>query len=273
MALSSGYGGCCPSCGSTGGCSCGYQSGYDYSSCSPDYNPVTVNNSTCPNVEGSTGGAGGAASGNNSSINVSLGPQVAGGKDDCCCKNGVNKLMEFLYKQSLETVEPTTTLCIYGNIIPDGIMEDNCVGSLFDLTTTNEIQVASITNDTIKASTKAVTSLCAATVIKFKFQGNVNKDAAIRKEFFYTPKCTCCCDCGDGVGRGLYYACLGTTFTSVLLDETVKESLVANKIVQGQLETVELVAVDSHIAIFSNQVASGVYVYYGVPTCKIANFI
>ena len=66
MSYDQNYSGYCSNCGSSGECNC--SAGHEYSICSPDYNPVKVNNSTWPSVEGSTGtGGGGTDSGNNSS--------------------------------------------------------------------------------------------------------------------------------------------------------------------------------------------------------------
>ncbi|MCR8744604.1 hypothetical protein [Romboutsia lituseburensis] len=282
--------GTCSVCGSTGGCSCGCSGGYDYSSCSPDYNPVTVNNTTNPTVDGSTGtGGSSTSSGNNSSVNVSLGG--FGGSDkgengECCCKNGVKKLLDYLYKESLE-LDPnpkTSSICIYGNIIPSDITENSgCDASaLLQIQNNNDIQTTSITNDVIKLPNVSTVSLCSISVIKFLFETvesagttiGVNVDSNFRKEFFYTPKCGCCCDCADGVAQSLYFTGLGLKY-SVTLENTF-DSDTSKGLLQGILGTEKnpaiLIAIDCDMAIFSSKIDNET-VYYGVPTCKIAKFI
>lgn len=286
MSYDQNYSGYCSNCGSSGGCNC--SGGHEYSACSPDYNPVTVNNSTCPNIDGSTGtGGSGTASGNNSSVHVSVcGPSGCCDekKDDCCCKDGVKRLLDYLYKRSLDTPTQTSSICIYGDIIPANLVTTpRCSDSpLIYIPTNADIQITSITDDVIKSSGLGTVSLCSMSVIKFYFQTvgtpptlGVNEDANLRREFFYTPKCKCCCECGDGMAQALYLNGLGNEYI-VTLQDTVNEDLTLSKIVQGTLgtsvEPVKLIAIDSDIAIFSKLIGT-VNVYYGVPTCRIAKFV
>lgn len=271
--------GTCGVCGGTEGCS----GGYDCSSCSPDYNPVTVNNTTNPTVDGSTGtGGNSTSSGNNSSVNVSV-SSSKDEKDECCCKNGIKKLLDYLYEQSLESNPRTSSICIYGNIIPSNIIKDTgCDDSaLMQIKDNQHIQITSITNDIIKLPTVATVSLCAISVIKFTFESisdpitsGVNVDTNFRKEFFYTPKCGCCCDCANGVAQSLYCSGLGLNYIITL--ENTLNSNTLNGLSQGTLGAtttpVKLIAVDCDMAIFSIEVNKEI-VYYGVPTCRISKFI
>lgn len=257
----------CPSCGCSGGCSCNSCSGgYEYSTCSPDYNPVTVNNSTCPTVEGSQG-TGGNASGNNSSVHVSVCGTGTNADDDCCCKNGLRKLLEYLYLKSVDTTLQTSTLCMYGNIIPSNIEADAvCTDALLGLDSNAKIQATSITDDLVKYDKYRV-SICSISALKFTFASPGDNTADLRKNFFYTPKCKCCCDCGDGMAQALYLNGLGiSTYEITLQDTLLKDSPFS--VVPGTISGLTLIAVDSDIAIFW---ATG-NIYFGIPTCKIAKF-
>ncbi len=268
----------CSTCGSTGGCDC--CGGHEYSACSPDYNPVTVNNSTCPNVDGSTGtGGSSTSSGNSSTINVSVEGNGDGDNDDCCCKNGVKKLLDYLYNRSLDVApnNQTSSICIYGNIIPDDIETDiACTGSsLLSIDTNPKIQITTITNDIVRAGILGTVSLCSISIIKFKFQlaeaDGVNEDANLRKEFFYTQKCKCCCDCGNGVGQALYLNGLGAKYT-ITIQDTLNGAVIKQGTLGDNQDQVTLIAVDNDIAVFSSLIGTTT-VYYGVPTCRIAKFI
>ena len=270
--------GYCSTCGSTNGCSCGCQGGYDYSSCSPDYNPVTVNNSTCPTLDStSAGGSGGTASGNNSSVCVNVGgcaPQSSG--NECCCKDGSKKLLEYLYKKAVDTssICRTDSICVYGDIIPTDILSvDTCSTlALLSIPSNDIIQVTSITDDVLKVPNEGAVSICSISLIKFKFTNfdscELNTD--LRKDFFYTPKCKCgCnCDCGDGMAQALYLNGLGLLYT-ITLQDTLNQATTP-MLSQGTLENVKLIAIDSSIAIFTSNTDPSVYV--GVPTCRIAKF-
>lgn len=259
---------CCPSCGSYGGCSCNSCSGgCDYSTCSPDYNPITANSSVCPTIEGSQG-TGGNASGNNSSVHVSVCGTGKSEEGDCCCKKGIRKLLEYLYLKSLDTTAPTNTLCIYGNIIPTDIsITLTCTDALLGLNPSTAIQSTSITDDLIKYDDNRV-SICSISALKFTFGTSPTSNTLdLRKNFFYTPKCKCCCDCGDGMAQALYLNGLGITYEITLENTLAKES---NGLTgyTGTISGLTLVAVDSDIAIFSTPRN----IYFGIPTCKIAKF-
>lgn len=282
----SGY---CNSCGSSNGCSCNSSGGYDYSTCSPDYNPVTVNSSVCPNLEGGSSSCqGGSASGNNSSVHVSVGGCgcQSDPKKDCCCKDGAKKLLDYLYKKSLDDPIKTNSMCIYGDAIPNNITSNltcNATEGRPLLTLTNpQIQTLSITDDIVRSVSPQpfIVSICAMSVIKFTFtDGNtvgINNDNELRKEFFYTPKCKCCCDCGDGIAQSLYLNGLGQTVVvtvqdTILVntDNTLDDILLGCVGCVGGIQPT-LVAVDSLIAILSVTLSTGGTIYFGIPTCKIA---
>ncbi|MGL5753918.1 MAG: hypothetical protein ACRCYC_01195 [Paraclostridium sp.] len=270
MAYDSNYGACCSTCGSSSGCSCGC-GGYDYSSCSPGYNPINTSNSFCPNVEGSTS-QGGSATGNNSSVNVSVEASGRDG-DDCCCKDGVKKLLDYLYKKSLSIDNPTDSICIYGDIIPSDIINADCIVPpallyVANTATSNLISTISINNDLVKFGLDRV-SLCAISVIKFKFKITTTDTILndLRTEFYYTPKCNCCCDCGPGMGEALYLHGLGIGYNLIIKDTLLSSSGTLTGL--GAINGVTLAAVDSDIAIFYDNTAK---VYLGIPTCKIAKF-
>lgn len=260
-------GGC--SCGSCGSCS----SGYEYPTCSPDYSPVNVTNSTCPNVEGSTGGQGGTASGNNSSVNVSVCGSGSIDDNDCCCKKGVEKLLNYLYQRSLDTIDPTATICLYSNVIPSNIVTlTDCSNSIMSVPDTTNIHLLSITQDLVKLNQERV-SLCSISIIKFTFSNGANDDINLKKEFFYTPQCKCCCDCGPGISQALYLNGLGLNYTIYLQDALMQAS--DNSISIARLSSaspnIGLVALDKDIAIFSITISNKV-TYFGIPTCKISAF-
>ncbi|RDY24986.1 hypothetical protein CHF27_001945 [Romboutsia maritimum] len=253
----------------SGGCSCGSCSqGYEYPTCSPDYSPVNVTNSTCPTVEGSTGGQGGAASGNNSSVNVSVCGTRPIKDSDCCCKKGVEKLLNYLYLRSLDTTTPTINLCLHSNIIPSDIVSaTSCTGSLMSVSSPN-IPLISITPDLIKLNNDRV-SLCSISVILFSFANGASDDINLKKEFFYTPQCKCCCDCGPGVAQALYLNGLGLDYT-IFLQDTLMQA--TDKTISiASLSPIKLIAIDKDIAIFSTTISNEI-TYFGIPTCKIAKF-
>lgn len=275
------YGGYCSTCGSTSGCSCGCHGGcggYDYPSCGPDYNPINTNNSFCPSVEGSQS-QGGNATGNNSSVNVSVCADCNGCKDDeCCCKTGIKKLLDYLYRKSLESENVPNSLCIYGDIIPTTIKSTTCTvpPALLSVTSTNDIQTLSISDDLVKLSIDRV-SLCAISVIKFTFDTTTlnNPINELRRAFFYTPRCGCCCDCGPGIAEAIYLHGLGIDY-NITLQDTVLETLESGTFIRmGLIEAINLVAVDKYIAIFSVDIGSEGnpnIIYFGIPTCRIAKF-
>lgn len=270
MAYDSNYGVGCSSCGNPSGCSCGC-SEYDCSSCTPSYNPINTSNSFCPNVEGSSA-QGGTATGNNSSINVCV-KASDNCQDDCCCKDGLKKLLDYLYKKSLSSINPTNSICIYGDILPSDIIIGECkvppaLLSIVNQVDINFISTISINNDLVKFGVDRV-SLCAISVIKFAFEIN-DKDTILnelRTEFYYTPQCNCCCDCGPGIGEALYLHGLGIPYDLVIKDTL----LLSNGVLTGfgTINGLKLAAVDSNLAIFYDEKTN---VYFGIPTCRIAKF-
>ena len=104
-----------------GGCSYGSNPGCDYQTCSPDYNPVTVNNSTCPNVEGSSS-QGGSASGNTSNNTSSISVNMCCCKNDSskdCCVEGVKELLNFIQDKSLEATITSSQVYLYGDLVTE----------------------------------------------------------------------------------------------------------------------------------------------------------
>ncbi len=266
----------CSKCGSYGGCNCGYE--YQCSSCSPDYNPVSANNSVCPSIEGSTGtGGNSTASGNNSTVNVSLCCDCGKSSSDCC-RYGCKKLLSYLYNKSLDTINQATNICIYGDIIPDHLSNiTDCQGfPLLSLTNADAIQNLSICDQFIKYGTRVV-SMCAISIISFKFVNPnaptvaINNNADLKKNFKYVKNCNCSCDCSDGISEALCFSGLGNKYDLRLQDVLIKkddDTLSAPAIIRE----VALVAVDNNIAIFVDTTLANTIAYYSIPTCKIAVF-
>lgn len=260
------YSGYCSTCGSTSGCSCGCHGGcgYDYPSCGPDYNPINTNNSFCPNIEGSQC-QGGNATGNTSCVNVSLCGSGKGCKDDdCCCKEGVKDLLEYLYEKSLEDPNPIQKICIYGDVLPTDISKEmeTCPGNPLLSIEGGQVPNITITNDLVKSNQNNV-SLCSISVIRFDSSNIVND---LRREFSYTQTCKCCCDCGPGIAEALYLNGLNVLY-DIVIQDTLQQSD-DKSINQGLISGISLVALNNNIAIF----AKTREIYFGIPTCNIAKF-
>ena len=270
----SNYDGYCDSCGGYGqscsvgsGCGCGN----DYQTCSPDYSPVTVNNSTCPNVEGSTS-SGGSSYGNSSSVCVNMGGCGSCNNTESCCREGAKKLLQFISTTSLQT-GVTAQAYVYGNIISSG--------DLFAPDTTNQLLTLddtalnniSLCDELVRTNT-GVVSLCSVSLITFLFTPATtygNQNLALKEEFNFNSQCGCgcgsSCECGKAMAQALCYSGLGGTYTVV-----IEDALVAGSIALASLTGLVLVTVDCNMAIFSNDLTTPTK-YYGIPTCRIAKFL
>ncbi|MER3123752.1 hypothetical protein ABQG71_21690, partial [Bacillus altitudinis] len=132
----------------------------------------------------------------------------------------------------------------------------------------NLISTISINNDLIKFGVDRV-SLCAISVIKFGFQitGTDTILNDLRTEFYYTPQCNCCCDCGPGIAEALYLHGLGIPYDLVIQDTLfLSDGILAGF---GTINDLKLAAVDSNLAIFYDEKTN---IYFGIPTCRIAKF-
>lgn len=264
----SNYDGYCDSCGGYGqGCSVGggCGCGSDYKTCSPDYSPVTVNNSTCPNVEGSTS-AGGSSYGNSSTVSVSM--CGCGGSNDKsdCCRDGAKKLLKFISAQSLVT-GVTAAAYVYGDILSstDLFAADTTSQLLaLDDTALNNISIC----DALARTNAGVVSLCAVSLITFLFTPTPNVNAALKQEFYFNKNCacSCSCECGNAMAEALCFSGLGGTYEVVIQDAQFEGATVITP-----LAGLILVAVDCNMAIFSDNL-TGPTKYYGIPTCRIAKF-
>ena len=258
---------------SCGGCSCGSNPGCDYQTCSPDYNPVTVNNSTCPNVEGSTS-QGGSASGNTSNNTSSVSVNMCCCKNDSskdCCVDGVKKLLNFIQDKSLEATITSSQVYLYGDLVTEQeeLFTPNPANTpLLSLINSTQIQNASICNEIIKLS-NTIVSLCTVSLVAFSFEPK-NQNAYIKKKFKFIKKCSCSCECNEAIAEALCFSGFGGTYT-VRLKDTLKISTNGTLSGPATLTNLFLVAVDNNIAIFSNALTPTLY--YGIPTCKIASFI
>lgn len=266
----SNYDGYCDSCGGYGqSCSIGGDCGCgsDYKTCSPDYSPVTVNNSTCPNVEGSTS-AGGSSYGNSSTVSVNMcGCGISNDKSSCC-RDGAKKLLQFISKKSLET-DVVAQAYVYGDILAKStnLFTSDTTIQLLSLNDTalNNISIC----DELARTDIGVVSLCAVSLITFLFTPAVtygNKNVALKEEFKYIKNCSCSCECGNAMAEALCFSGLGGTYTVVIQD-----TLVSGSVSLACLEGLILVAVDCNIAIFSDNLSKPSK-YYGIPTCRIAKF-
>ncbi|MGL4913496.1 MAG: hypothetical protein ACRC3Y_13815 [Romboutsia sp.] len=202
-------------------CSCGCSTTYipQQECCSPsEYNPISV--STCPTVQGGSGGPSNATGGNNSvSLNVSGGccctPQINQcSSQECCCKDGMKSVLLYLQSLALDALSTNNTseeinlLSIFGNIA-NGTNDFNALVS----TTSNDDVVNSyFTNDLVYINSQAI-SLCAISYIKFSV-GTTDADALslqvkLKREFDnYLPGCncgcSCSCDCNGGIADYLF---------------------------------------------------------------------
>ncbi len=256
------------SCGISGGCGGGCSScGGDYTTCSPDYSPVTVNNSTSPNVEGSTS-AGGASYGNSSTVSVNMN----GGGGYCntpeqCCKEGAKKLLQLIYNQSLEE-DITAKVFAYGNKLPTtNLFVTNDATQLLSLA---EVALSnmSICNDTVRTS-DGVVSLCAISLLTFVFTP-ADQNKIIKETFNLNGNCGCgyggSCECGKSMAQALCYSGIGVNY-----NVTLQDVMTAGSDALTVLESIELVAFDANMAIFSQGTGDSTE-YYGIPTCRIARF-
>lgn len=266
----SNYDGYCDSCSGYGqGCSIGGSCGCgsDYKTCSPDYSPVTVNNSTCPNVEGSTS-AGGASYGNSSTVNVSMCGCGCGNDKPGCCRDGAKKLLQFISKKSLENGVAAKAY-VYGDILSSGdLFTDDTTNQLLTLDDT-ALNNISICDELVRANT-GVVSLCAVSLITFLFTPTEtygNQNLALKEEFKYVKKCSCLCECGNAMAEALCFSGFGGTYTVV-----IEDALVAGSVALASLTGLVLVAVDCNMAIFSDNLTTPTK-YYGIPTCRIAKFL
>lgn len=256
-----------------GGCSYGSNPGCDYQTCSPDYNPVTVNNSTCPNVEGSTS-QGGSASGNTSNNTSSISVNMCCCKNDSskdCCVEGVKELLNFIQDKSLEATITSSQVYLYGDLVTEQeeLFTPNPANTpLLSLINSTQIQNTSICNEIIKSS-NTIVSLCAVSLIAFSFEPK-NQNADVKKKFKFIKKRSCSCECNESIAEALYFSGFGGKYT-VRLKDTLKISTNGTLSGPAILTNLFLVALDNNIAIFSNTLTPTLY--YGIPTCKIASFI
>lgn len=263
-----GYGSEYESCS---GCSCSSNLGCDYQTCPPDYNPITVNNSTSPNIEGSTS-QGGSSSGNTSNNTSNLSVNMCCCKKDTikeCCVEGVRKLLDFIQTRSLETTITSIQAYLYGDLIieQNNLFTPNPASTpLISLINLIQIQNASICNEIVKSS-NIVTSLCAVSLIAFSFEPN-NQNQDIKKTFKFIKKCSC--ECNEEIAEALCFSGFGGTYT-LRLKDTFQISTNETLSKAATLTNLFLVAVDNNIAIFSDALTPTLY--YGIPTCKISSFI
>lgn len=250
------YDGYYDSCGGYGqGCSVGGGCGSDYKVSSPDYSPVTVNNSTCPTVEGSTS-TGGSSYGNNSNICVTMGGCGCNDKADCC-REGAKKLLCFLSEKALGTPSPTATAYVYGDILDTSLFDGS--NSLISLANATAISNMCVSDQVVSTNAGEVVSLCSISVITFT-NSLADFKQGIKEIFKYVRKCSCSCECGNAIAEALCVYGLGNNYNIVVQDAIIGTGL-------ATLSNLKLVAVDNNIAIFED--ATG---YYGIPTCRIAKF-
>lgn len=276
------YDGYCDSCGGYGqscgvnpGCGCGC--GNDYQACSPDYNPVTVNNSTCPNVEGSTS-SGGSSYGNTSNVCVNMAGCSNCNSVESCCREGAKSFLQFISTSSLQT-GVTATAYIYGNILSTNLFAEDTVNQLLSLSSTdlNNISLC----DGLVRTNSGVVSLCAISLITALFTSTnpdtsvdeaLNQNLALKEQFNFNNQCGCgcgnSCECGKDMAQALCYSGLGGTYTVVIEDTLTAGSTVS----LASIPNLVLVALDCNIAIFSDSLTEPTQ-YYGIPTCKIARFV
>lgn len=262
----SSYDGYSDSCGGYGqGCSIsgGYGCQPDYKACSPDYSPVTVNNSTCPNVEGSTS-AGGTSYGNNSTVSVNMCGGGCGNDITDCCREGVKKLLCFLSQQALDPLATTATAYIYGDILDADLFSGT--NSLITLANKTTIGNICVSDQIVTTNAGEVVSLCSVSIVAFTNSLTTFKQS-IKETFKYVGKCSCSCECGNAIAEALCVYGLGRTYTVVIQD-----ALVAGSVALATLTGLILVAVDNNIAIFSDNLTAPTK-YYGIPTCRIEKFI
>ena len=267
----SNYEGYCDSCGGYGqGCSVGGSCGCgsDYKTCSPDYSPVTVSNSTCPNVEGSTS-AGGSSYGNSSTVSVNMCGCGCSNDKSSCCRDGAKKLLQFISKKSLEN-DVVAQAYMYGDILAtsENLFTDDTSIQLLSLNDT-ALNNISICDELVRANT-GVVSLCAVSLITFLFTQTEtfgNQNQALKEEFKYVKNCSCSCECGNAMAEALCFSGLGGTYTIVIQD-----SLVTGELGLASLEGLVLVSVDCNMAIFSDDLENPTK-YYGIPTCRIAKIL
>ncbi len=262
--------GYCSSCGSYGGCSCGYD--YQNTSCSPDYSPISNNNSVCPQVEGGSA-TGGNSSGNTSNVHVSY--SGSDKEEECCCKNGIIDLLTYLKTKALDDTDPIivpSNICIYGNVIPSTIT--SCTDPILALDdgTNPSIKNVYLSNDIIRTNLTTV-SLCGISVVKFTFIDDtptiVNNDPELRRTFVYSYNCNskCCCNCSNGIAQSLSYGMLGSSYNVYIKDTLTFNGTLSTGVLTG----VTVVAISNDVAIFSTG-SDDTTVYYGVPTCNILKF-
>lgn len=262
-----GYGDSCggygQGCSVGGGCGCGN----DYKTCSPDYSPVTVSNSTCPNVEGSTS-AGGSSYGNSSTVSVNMCGYGCGNDKSSCCRDGAKKLLQFISKKSLET-GVVAQAYVYGDILAtiENLFTSDTTIQLLSLNDTalNNISIC----DELARTDTGVVSLCSVSLITFLFTPTAyeNQNQALKEQFKLVKNCSCSCECGNAMAEALCFSGLGGTYTVVIQD-----ALVTGSVALASLTGLILVAVDCNMAIFSDNLENPTK-YYGIPTCRIAKIL
>lgn len=262
-----GYGDSCggygQGCSVGGGCGCGN----DYKTCSPDYSPVTVSNSTCPNVEGSTS-AGGSSYGNSSTVSVNMCGYGCGNDKSSCCRDGAKKLLQFISKKSLETGVAAQAY-VYGDILATSanLFTSDTTIQLLSLNDTalNNISIC----DELARTDTGVVSLCSVSLITFLFTPTAyeNQNQALKEQFKLVKNCSCSCECGNAMAEALCFSGLGGTYTVVIQD-----ALVTGSVALASLTGLILVAVDCNMAIFSDNLENPTK-YYGIPTCRIAKIL
>lgn len=256
--------------------------GCDSNTCPTDYNPVSVNNNNAPNVEGSvsqggtgqggaggTGGTGAGDSSANNTLSLSINGSSVTGTGDCatCCKEGMRELLNFLYDIAIDPQLPVT-LYAYGNLIPNqNQLSSTNVYNLLSLTA-SDIQNISICGDIVNTN-EGIVSLCAISLIVFTFDGtdqNLAIKAAFKNGCNGSCECNCSCECGKSIAKALCINGLGGTY-SITIQDVI--NIVA--LTPANLTNLSLVALDCNIAIFTN--GANPFLYYAIPTCKIAEFL